>query len=175
MLVYIIFAVCFPSLCPRKVNHIIYFFFGQCFFFFLNTIETSSTGAAFKDILKHENNHITASSAAGEKLLGYFCIEQCGKKSLHDRKFSCHGAFELTWQFDLLDYSQVLFASKYPHHKQALQKQRLLFMVLSLIFCYHRMSIRIQEKQTKKHQEQQETKSFQTQRLQSPGKPANIL
>lgn len=100
------FCSVFSQFMPQESKpHYLFFLWLVFFFFFLNTIETSSTGAAFKDILKHENNHITASSAAGEKLLGYFCIEQCGKKSLHDRKFSCHGAFELTWQFDLLDYS----------------------------------------------------------------------
>lgn len=52
------FCSVFPVYAQESKPH--YLFFLWLVFFFLHTIETSSTGAAFKDILKHENNHITA-------------------------------------------------------------------------------------------------------------------
>jgi len=69
--------MCLPTLYLRSENHILYFLSVTVFH---TLFKLHLRVESLEIFLKHENNHISAYSATGKKLLGCFFTEQYGKK-----------------------------------------------------------------------------------------------
>lgn len=107
--------MCLPTLYLRSENHILYFLSISVFHVLFKLHLRVETLEIFS---KHENNHISAYSATGKRLLGCFFTEQCGKKS-----FIAGQKFQLLWSLCInLAVSFIVphLPWKYPHHKLAL-------------------------------------------------------